>query len=376
MISSRVVSLPLPSTDPALLLAQSVREDGTLTDATEPPNPALLARMFREMVRVRLIDEKMLARQRQGKIGFYGTITGQEAVPIAAGLALDEGDWVFPALREAAIMLVRGFPLSSWLAQVYGNEGDVLKGRQMPSHMSGRSVNQVSWSSCIGPQLPQAVGAAMAARIKREPTVCVAFLGDGASSEPDFHFAMNFAAVYRAPVVIICQNNHWSISVPTAKQTASATIAIKAAAYGMPGLRVDGNDVVICQQVFRRAIERARAGEGPTFIEAVTYRIGPHSSSDDPTRYRSDDEVESWRKKDPLLRIERLLRSQGVLNDDSLAAMRADLMHEIEQALLNIESLPPPARQTLFEDVFASQPWHLKEQAAECEKTWQTRPTT
>ena len=187
---------------------------------------------------------------------------------------------------------------------------------------------------------------------------------------------MNFAAVFRAPVVIICQNNHWSISVPTSKQTASATIAIKAAAYGMPGLRVDGNDVVVCQDVFKRAIERARAGEGPTFIEAVTYRIGPHSSSDDPTRYRSDDEVEAWRKKDPILRVERLMRAQGVLNDDSLAALRSEIAAEIEQALVAIESLPAPARQTLFEDVFASQPWHLKEQAAECEKTWQTRPTT
>lgn len=376
MISWSAVIPSLPSDDPSLSLAQAVREDGSLVEGRPAPAPELLARMLREMLKVRLIDDKMLARQRQGKIGFYGTITGQEAVPIAAGLAVGKDDWVFPALREAAIMLVRGYPMSRWLAQVYGNSGDTLKGRQMPSHMSGRDVHQVSWSSCIGPQVPQAVGAAMAARIKREPTVCVAFLGDGATSEPDFHFAMNFAAVYRAPVVIICQNNHWSISVPTAKQTASQTIAVKAAAYGMPGMRVDGNDVVICQETFSRAIERARAGEGPTFIEAVTYRIGPHSSSDDPTRYRAESEVEAWRMKDPLLRLERLMRAQGVLNDDSLAQLKAELAKEIETALTEIESLPPPARQTLFEDVFASQPWHLKEQAAECEKTWQTRPTT
>ncbi len=252
----------------------------------------------------------------------------------------------------------------------------MLKGRQMPSHMSAREVHQVSWSSCIGPQLPQAVGAAMAARIKRDPTVCVAFLGDGATSEPDFHFAMNFAAVFRAPVVIICQNNHWSISVPTAKQTASVTIAVKADAYGMPGLRVDGNDVIACRDVFGRAIERARAGGGPSFIEALTYRIGPHSSSDDPTRYRSDEEVESWRKRDPLLRLERLLRACHGLTDEALATLRAEISREIEQALASVESLPAPARQTLFEDVFAQKPWHLTEQAAECEKTWQTRPTT
>jgi pyruvate dehydrogenase E1 component alpha subunit/2-oxoisovalerate dehydrogenase E1 component alpha subunit len=362
--------------DPALGLMQTVREDGTLAPGLSLPDPALLTRMLREMLRVRLIDEKMLGKQRQGKIGFFGTVTGQEAVPVAAGLAVTKEDWVFPALREGAIMLVRGFPLSQWLAQVYGNEADVLKGRQMPSHMSGRSVNQVSWSSCIGPQIPQAVGTAMAAKYKKDPIVTLGFLGDGATSEPDFHTAMNFAAVYKAPCVIVCQNNHWSISVPTALQTASQTIAIKAHAYGMPGVRVDGNDVVAVHRVLRGAIERARRGEGPTFVEAVTYRMGPHSSSDDPTRYRSNEEVEGWKAKDPIKRLEALVLTQRVLDADAIQTMRREIGAEIERAIQEVEELPPPARQTLFEDVFGTQPWHLREQAAEHEQTWQTRATT
>ncbi len=355
---------------------QTVREDGTLAPGASLPDEKLLRRMLREMLRIRLLDEKMLGKQRQGKIGFYGTITGQEAVPIATGLAVQPQDWVFPALREGATMLVRGFPLTTWLAQVYGNEGDLLKGRQMPSHMSGRAVNQVSWSSCIGPQVPQAVGAAMAAKLKRDPVVTLAFLGDGATSEPDFHAAMNFAAVYKAPTVIVCQNNHWSISVPTKGQTASETIAIKAAAYGMPDIRIDGNDVVIVHAVLRDAIERARRGEGPTFVEAVTYRIGPHSSSDDPTRYRSNDEVELWKARDPIARLEKLVTTRGILTTEALATVCGELASEIENAIKEVESLPPPARQTLFEDVFGSQPWHLREQAAEHEETWQMRATT
>lgn len=376
MVVSTAVIAPISPDDPALGLMQTIREDGTLAPGLSLPDPVLLTRMLREMLRIRLIDEKMLGKQRQGKVGFYGTITGQEAVPIATGLAVAEQDWVFPALREGAIMLVRGFPLSLWLAQVYGNEADVLKGRQMPSHMSGRSVNQVSWSSCIGPQVPQAVGVAMAAKYRKEPVVALGFLGDGATSEPDFHTAMNFAAVYKAPAVIVCQNNHWSISVPTSQQTASQTIAIKAAAYGMPGVRVDGNDVVAVHRVLRGAIERARRGDGPTFIEAVTYRIGPHSSSDDPTRYRSNEEVERWKAKDPIKRLETLVTTHRVLDAEAIQTMRREIGSEIERAIQEVETLPPPARQTLFEDVFATQPWHLREQAAEHEQTWQTRPTT
>jgi pyruvate dehydrogenase E1 component alpha subunit/2-oxoisovalerate dehydrogenase E1 component alpha subunit len=352
----------LHDSDPDVALLRVLRDDGTADPATDPCLPeATLLRAYREMRRVRLLDARMIALQRQGRVGFYGAAHGQEAVPIATGLALAPDDWVFPALREQSIMLVRGFPLRAFVAQIFGNSGDVLEGRQMPSHQSGRAVNQVSWSSCIGPQLPQAVGAAWAMRARKTRSVSVAFCGDGATSQADFHYAMNFAGVWRVPCVIVCQNNHWSISVPTEKQTASRTIAVKARAYGIPGVRVDGNDLLAVYGAMQAALERARSGEGPTFIEAVTYRMGPHSTSDDPSRYRSQDEVDTWARRDPLDRLRKHLVHLGLLSEGDQAT-DAELSTEIGAAVDEVEALPPPARATLVEDVYAELPWNLREQ--------------
>ncbi|MBW2465235.1 MAG: 3-methyl-2-oxobutanoate dehydrogenase [Deltaproteobacteria bacterium] len=357
-----------PDEDEALGLLTVLRDDGGADAATAPfLEDDLLRAMHREMLRIRVIDERMLMRQRQGRVGFFGTITGQEATPIATGFATEARDWVFPALRESAIMLVRGFPLEAWLAQAYGNEADVLKGRQMPSHMSGRSVNQVSWSSVIGPQITQAVGAAMAAKLRGDDVVTVGFMGDGATSEGDFHSAMTMASRFRAPCVLICQNNHWSISVPTAKQTRSQTIAVKARAYGMPGVRVDGNDVLAVYSAVKQAADRARAGEGPTFIESVTYRMGPHSSSDDPSRYRSDEEVAEWAKKDPVERFERYLARAEVVSPEQAKAVREDLTTEVLETIKRVEVLAPMDRRTLFEDLYQDLPQHHRDQAAALE---------
>ncbi|MGE0789664.1 MAG: thiamine pyrophosphate-dependent dehydrogenase E1 component subunit alpha [Sandaracinaceae bacterium] len=352
--------------DKALGLARVLRDDGSADPKTDPflDDPTLLA-MYRDLLTIRRIDERMLGKQRQGKVGFFGTITGQEATPIATAFATEPTDWIFPALRESAIMLCRGFPLSDWLAQAYGNERDVLKGRQMPSHMSGRSVNQVAWSSCIGPQIPQAVGCAWAMKKRGERSIAVGFMGDGATSQPDFHSAMTFAMRWKVPAVLICQNNHWSISVPTAKQTASATIAVKAKAYGMPGIRVDGNDVLAVYGAIKQAADRARAGEGPTFIESVTYRIGPHSSSDDPTRYRSAEEVAEWAKKDPIDRFERHLRKAAVLDDAKKASILEGIEEHISAAIAEVEDRGPHAREVMFDDVYAELPAHLAEQRNE-----------
>jgi pyruvate dehydrogenase E1 component alpha subunit/2-oxoisovalerate dehydrogenase E1 component alpha subunit len=263
------------------------------------------------------------------------------------------------------MMLVRGFPLATYLAQVYGNAGDVLKGRQMPSHMSGKQVNQVSWGSCIGTQVPQAVGAAWAAKMRGDRAVVLGFLGDGATSEPDFHNGMNFAAVFKTPCVLICQNNHWAISVPAARQTASRTIAVKGRAYGIPSLRIDGNDVLAVWRAVKDAADRARAGGGPTFIEALTYRIGAHSTSDDPSRYRTQEEVELWMKRDPLARLRRYLVQRGLLDDARDAALEEELNALIAAAIEAVERFGPPARETLFDDVYAELPWHLREQRDE-----------
>ena len=329
------------------------------------PDQRTLIRLYREMVRLRLLDERMMTLQRQGRVGFYGACTGQEATTLASAIALEQGDWIFPALRESGAMLLRGFPMVPYLCQVFGNQGDQTKGRQMPSHMASRSVNQVSWGSCIGTQLPQAVGAAMAARIKRDRTVVAAYLGDGATSEGDFHVALNFAGVFKAPVVFICQNNHWAISVPTSKQTASESIAIKAQAYGFPGVKVDGNDALAVYGAVREAVDRARNGGGPTLVECETYRIGAHSSSDDPTRYRDENEVTAWKKRDPIDALRSVLVGRQIWTAVEEDSLRAKCLEEINAAIAEAEKKPDPPREELFDDVYSKLPWSLREQRDE-----------
>ena len=331
---------------------------------TDIPLPLQL-QFYRALRRIRGLDERMQSLQRQGRIGFYGTCTGQEAVPVALGFALEHSDWVFPALRESSVLLVRGFPLVSYLAQVFGNDRDVLKGRQMPSHMSGRSSNVVSWSSCIGTQLTHAVGAAWAAKMRRESMVSAACLGDGATSSADFHSALNFAQVFRVPCVFVCQNNQWAISTPAARQCNTRTFSERALAYAMPAERLDGNDVCGLYLAFQRAAARARAGQGPTFLECVTYRVGPHSTSDDPTLYRSEAEVSEWRARDPIARLARSLESQGALTAAQGQALDDELRAELDAALEIAEAAPPPPRASLFDDVYAELPGHLLEQRKE-----------
>jgi len=351
---------------PDLGLLTVLRPDGTADPQTDPGLPvSLVLRAYREIRRLRVLDARMILMQRQGRVGFYGACTGQEATPIASALALAPDDWVFPALRESSMMLVRGFPLATYIAQIFGNEADVLKGRNMPSHMAGRAVNQVSWSSCIGPQIPQAVGAAWAAKLKGDKNVVMGFAGDGATSQPDFHAALTFAGVFQVPCVIVCQNNHWAISVPASRQSASETFAVKGRAYGVPSLRVDGNDVLAVYAGVKTAVDRARAGGGPTFIEALTYRIGAHSTSDDPTRYRSQDEVDAWLLKDPQERLRKHLEVLGAWSDDQEDALEKVLNDEIGAAIAAVEHAAPPSRASLFEDVYAELPWHLKDQQAE-----------
>jgi pyruvate dehydrogenase E1 component alpha subunit len=356
----------LRDSDPDVGLFTVLREDGSANAETDPKiAPEILLSAYRHMRRLRLLDARMIVLQRQGRVGFYGACTGQEAVPIATGLVTKKDDWVFPALREQSVMLVRGFPLREFIAQVFGNAGDVQKGRQMPSHQAGKSVNQVSWSSCIGPQVPQAVGAAWAMKLRKEENVSFGFCGDGATSQPDFHTAMHFAATFGAPAVIVCQNNHWSISVPTARQTASKTLAVKGRAYGMRSVRVDGNDLLAVYKVLVDAADRARRGEGPTFVEALTYRIGAHSTSDDPTRYRSDAEVESWKKKDPVDRLAKHLRLLGVVDDAHEKQLETELAKEIGDAVNEVEAMGAPPRESLFDDVYAEMPAHLRAQRDE-----------
>ena len=319
-------------------------------------------RVFRHMLRMRLLDQRMLSLQRQGRIGFYGTATGEEAAVTGSAYAARATDWVFPALRQMGVSLWRGTSLRDIVCQLIGNRGDVLIGRQMPCHFSDRRVNTVAWSSVIGTQLVHAMGAAWAAQISKHDTVCLGYLGDGASSSTDFHAAANFAGVYRLPVVFFCQNNQWAISVPLERQTASESIAVKAVAYGFPGVRVDGNDVLAVIAASREAIARARAGDGPTLIEAVTFRMGGHSSSDDPTRYRQQEQVAEWERRDPIARFRAFLRAEGRLTDRDEEGWTQELNDEVSAAVPEAEAMGPPPIESLFSDVYHTMPRHLEEQ--------------
>ena len=275
---------------------------------TPIPLPLQL-QFYRALRRIRGLDERMQALAAPGPNRLLRHVHGPRSGAGRARLcACSTAIGCFRRCARARCCWCAAFPLVSYLAQVFGNDRDVLKGRQMPSHMSGRSANVVSWSSCIGTQLTHAVGAAWAAKMRRESMVSVACLGDGATSSADFHSALNFAQVFRVPCVFVCQNNQWAISTPAARQSNTATFAERALAYAMPAERVDGNDVCALYLAFQRAAERARAGLGPTFLECVTYRMGPHSTSDDPTLYRSEAEVSEWRARDPIARLAALAR--------------------------------------------------------------------
>ncbi len=334
------------------------------TNGAAPPDlrPDDLVRMYRQMAFLRTLDTRMLSLQRAGRIGFYGTCTGEEAAVIGGAMALEPQDWVFPALRQGGVALLRGYSLASLVAQNMGNSRDLLKGRQMPWHYSDRSVNHVSWSSVIATQLPHAVGAAYAAKLRGDKVVCVAYAGDGATSESDFHVACNFAGVWKVPVIFFVQNNQWAISVPFRVQTASDGIAVKAEAYGFPGVRVDGNDALAVYRVTKEAADRARRGEGPTLLEAVTYRMGGHSSSDDPTRYRDASEVEEWGKRDPIVRLRRYLEEHALWGAAQEEKAQKEFNEQISAAIAEAEAGGPPPIGTLFDDVYAQMPAGLREQ--------------
>lgn len=344
---------------------QILAEDGTLVGEEPELEYGDLIRIYRYLLLLRLLDERMIALQRQGRIGFYGAATGEEAAVIGSSYALQREDWIFPALRQGGAAILRGYPLVKYVAQLMGNKEDILKGHMQPCHFSSRDVNFVSWSSGVASQLPQAVGAAMASRYLGDHRVVMAYMGDGATSASDFHAAMNFAGIFNSPVVFFCQNNQWAISVPLSVQTASADLAMKAVAYGMPGVRVDGNDALAVYTAAKEAVDRARSEEGPTFIEAITYRMGAHSTADDPSRYRTEEEVESWQSKDPISRFRNYLLRRRILDDDKDARLRDEIEEEISRAIQFAEAAGPPSPRTLFEDVYQAEAWNLREQQEE-----------
>jgi pyruvate dehydrogenase E1 component alpha subunit len=348
-------------------LFRILTEKGRIVPGRRHPDleEATLLDLHRAMLRIRALDERMMKLQRAGRIGFYGMAKGQEAAVVGSAAALEERDWIVPALREGGAALLRGLPIDRVVSQCIGNDGEPSRGRQMPCHYTDRDRRFVSMSSVIGTQIAHAAGMAIAARIRGDDVVVMGYMGDGATSSNDFHAGLNFAGVRKAPAVFVCQNNQWSISVPVAQQTAAATIAAKGRAYGIPSVRVDGNDVLAVHQVCREAVERARTGEGPTFVEALTYRREGHSSSDDPTRYREEEEVAAWAARDPIDRMRAYLIRRELWDEEREDAFLAAFREELTASIRAAEAAAAPPAESLFTDVYAEPTPGLVEQREE-----------
>jgi pyruvate dehydrogenase E1 component subunit alpha len=329
--------------------------DGNLDTALEPDLPAeALRHLYRAMLLGRRLDERMLRLQRQGRIGTFAPIKGQEASQMGSVFTLRKTDWMVPSFRETAAMLWRGWPIEKILLLFAG----YLEGGQPAPDQHDLPI-----AIPVATQLPHAVGLAYAAQYRGDDAVVMAYCGDGATSEGDFHEALNFAGVWHVPVVFIVQNNQWAISVPLKKQTHSRTLAQKALAYGFPGIQVDGNDVLAVYAASREAVDRARAGGGPTLVECVTYRLGVHTTADDPSRYRSAEEVEAWARKDPLTRFSAYLEKKNLLESD----LEQQVDEEIARAVGAFEATPPADPLGIFDHAYADMPPHLRAERAEME---------
>jgi pyruvate dehydrogenase E1 component alpha subunit len=329
--------------------------------------PTDLVQIYRTMLLARTLDERCLAMQRQGRLGFYAPAMGQEAAQIASAWALDPKDWTFPAYRELGMALVRGVSPEELLNQFFGNASDLLHGRQMPNHYGYRDRNIVVGSSPIGTQIIQAVGAAMAAQRRNDALVTISYFGDGATSSNDFHAGLNFGGVFRVPTIFFCENNGWAISLPRSRQTAAETLAGKGTAYGVPGVVVDGNDVHQVFRAVREARARALAGEGPTLIEAQVYRLGPHSTSDDPHRYRTDAELAEWKQRDPIGRLKHEMIDAGHWSQEQDSQLTEEVRAEVAAAVSHAESIGPPDPLSFLDDVLAARPPALEEQRQQLE---------
>lgn len=348
------VSDPRSNEAPLCLLAS----DGTLAEGHAPAlDDRELLSAWRAMLLSRAFDERCFSLQRQGRLGTFSTVHGEEAAVIGSAWALDPSrDWIVPQYRELPAMLHQGYTLTRFLQYFTGDPA----GNFMPE-----GVNVLPFQISLAAQLPHAVGLAWGLRHQGSDAAVIAYFGDGASSEGDTHEAMNLAGLRRAPVVFLLKNNGWAISTPVAKQTAALSFAARAAGYGFPGELVDGNDLFAVHDATHRAVERARAGEGPTLIEARTYRMGAHNTADDPTRYVDPAELERRRAADPIDRLRRYLLNRGLIDAGSETELAAELGQEIEVAVRASEGGPRPGPAALFAHVYATPPQRVRDQRSE-----------
>ncbi len=333
------------------------------TSVEEELSEEELRRLYNLMLLTRIFDSQAVNLQRQGRIGFFVPCEGEEAAEVGSAFALKPSDWAFTDYRASGVLITRGMSLKLLFAQLMANSEDVLKGRSMPSHWGSRAVNVVPPSSPICTQLPHAVGVALGARMKGDKIATIVYFGDGGTSSNDFHSGLNFAAVFKTPTVFFCRNNGYAISVPLSKQTATPSIVVKASAYNITGVQVDGNDVLAVYGATKRALEAARNGRGPTLIEALTYRLGPHTTSDDPTRYRDAREVEAMRTKDPITGFRAYLEGRSLWDEEAESKARKSITQLVKDAVSMAEKIPHPNVRSLFDDVYSEQTWNLKREA-------------
>ena len=315
-----------------------------------------LIELYRSIVMLRTYDERSLVYHRQGRIGTYAIFWNHEAMQAGSVYALERDDWIFPSYRESAIGLLRGMPVSTVLSWWRGHPA---------GWWNPLEYNVASICVPIGTHVPHAAGLAWGNKLRGEPTVAIAYFGDGATSEGSFHEGATFAGVTKAPLILLCNNNQWAISTPLPAQTAAETLADKAVGYGMPGVRVDGGDVLAVYEATRTAVERARAGEGPTFIEAVTYRAAPHATADDPTAYIDAARVEEEMRNECVGRYERYLRRAGVLSDERAEAIKSEALERMREGIAAAEAEPPADVDLLFRHTYANPPGSFDEELAE-----------
>ena len=377
----------LPRPDPATCVAADTTDlaNGLVRvldfkgNASGPWDPQLTPDELRQglehMVRMRIFDERMMKMQRTGKLSFYMRSLGEEAIAIAQTMALETQDWIFPSYRQPGAQFVRGRDMVSMICHCIGNVEDNIKGRQMPVHYSYKEGRFISISSPVGTQFSQAVGVAMASQYKGLDEATITWIGDGASAEGDYHYALNFASVFKPPVILNIVNNQWAISTHRNIASGSPTFAARGLAYNVPCIRVDGNDFLALYSVTKWARERAAAGQGATHIEVLTYRAGAHSSSDDPSRYRPGDEAEFWPGGDPVDRLSGHLIAIGEWSDERQTEMEeridGEVMAAYKEAVTHgdLANGPYPSADTIFTEVYETVPWHLQEQWDEM-KRW------
>jgi len=331
---------------------QLLTPSGDLTGPS-PLDLTMTRRLYRALVFARTYDRKGMVLQKQGRLATYAPFEGQEAAQVGSAAALEPNDWMVATYRDAAAMWMQGYPLELLIAGRTGDE----RGGSPPDHCP-----VLPPSITVGGHMVHAVGLAWASRLLDERRVAITYFGDGATSEGDFHEAMNFAAVFSVPCVFFCQNNGWAISLPRSEQTRSETIAQKAIGFGMPGVQVDGNDLFAVYQTTSDALARARTGGGPTLIEAVTYRVGPHTTADDPGRYRDPAEADEWRRRDPLERVRIFLSEREAWTREWQDQIEEEAGNEIDRAVGLAEGLPLPTSSEMFEGMFESMPSHLVNQ--------------